>query len=526
MSLSLSCLLKRLSLCQQVQILDENDNQPKFELPRYEVTVQRATPVGTDILMTSANDADTGSNSVLTYVILGHQTPPVFEIEADSGFIKITQQPEEKTYMFHVLVKDGGNPQLRNMVSVSVNVLSKNAKILQFEKAEYRVSVPEDANVNSVVATVRTSFPGSARPHVGLKIIPGNSPSSRGEKFIIDASGEITLKSSLDYETLKRYVLVIEANASAISQVARTVVIVSVTDVNDNKPHFVANPYRVSLPENIKVGSKVLRVFAEDLDDANNGQILYDFTHVNRRESMFFAIDKHTGWITTAAPLNRELSDFLVLSVRATDRGEVTQLSGHTAVHVTVLDVNDSPPKFSQEIFEFFVREDALIGQEVGTLLARDQDLDSDIYFFIMSGDPQTKFAIEQKTGKVFVHTSLDRETVSSYKLNVSASDGLYTSFATLNITVLDANDNPPVCTQSITIVHLSEDVAPGTEVLVVEATDPDADDDGKLRYSVFGQGIGVFTIENGTGKSRCHATSCYVLHCPMATLHFAVSIK
>lgn len=501
--------------------MDENDNQPKFELPRYEVTVQRATPVGTSILMTSANDADSGSNSVLTYVILGHQTPPVFEIEEDSGFIKVAQQPEEKTYMFHVLVKDGGNPQLRNMVSVSVNVLSRNAKILQFEKAEYRVSVPEDTSVNSVITTVRTTFPGSARPLVSFKIIPGNSPQSRGEKFIIDASGQVTLKDSLDYETLKRYVLVVEANASAISQIARTVVIVSVTDVNDNKPHFVANPYRVSIPENIKVGSKVLRVFAEDLDDSNNGQIQYDFTRINMRESKFFHIDKYTGWITTAAPLDREVLDYLVLSVRATDRGEVTQLSGHTAVHVTVLDVNDSPPKFDQDIFEVFVREDALIGQEVGTLVARDKDLNSDIYYFIMSGDPQTKFGIEQKTGKVFVHSSLDRESVSSYKLNVSASDGLFTSFATLNITVLDANDNPPVCTQSISIVHLSEDVPPGTEVLIIEATDPDADDNGKLTYSVFGQGIGVFTIENGTGESRCYVTSRHIIFSSDLTVNY-----
>lgn len=502
------------ALSQQVRILDENDNQPKFELPRYEVTVQRANPIGTNILMTSANDADTGSNSALTYVILGHQTPPVFEIEVMTGIIKIVQQPEEKTYMFHVLVKDGGNPQLRNMVSASVNVLSKNAKILQFEKAEYRVSVPEDTDLNAVVTTVRTSFPGSARLLVGFKIIPGNSPSSRGEKFSVDASGQITLKDSLDYETLKRYVLVIEANASAIAQVARTVVIVSVTDINDNKPHFVANPYRVSIPENIKVGSKVLRVFAEDLDGTNNGQILYDFTRINKRESKFFVVDQHTGWITTVAPLDREVSDSLALSVRATDRGEVTQLSGHTAVHVTVLDVNDSPPKFTPKIFEFFVREDALIGQEVGTLTASDKDLNSDIYFFIMSGDPQTKFGIEQKTGKVFVHSSLDRESVAAYTLNVSASDGLFTSFATLNITVLDANDNPPVCTQSISIVHVSEDVKPGSEVLIIEATDPDADDNGKLRYSVFGQGIGVFTIENGTGESRCYVASRHAVLC------------
>lgn len=450
--------------------------------------------------MTSATDADTGSNSVLTYVILGHQTPPVFEIETDTGLVEITQQPEEKTYKFYVLAKDGGNPQLRNMVPVSVNVLSKSAKILQFDKPEYRVSVPEDTEVRQVITTVRPSFPGSARPLIGFKIIPGNSPSSRGEKFSIDSRGQVKVAEPLDYEILKRYVLVIQADAPAISQVARTVVIVTVTDINDNKPHFVAHPYRVSVPENVKVGSKVLRVFAEDLDDANNGQILYDFTPINRRQSRFFTIDRHTGWITTVLPLDREISDSFVLSVRATDRGEVTQLSGHTAVNVTVLDVNDSPPTFTRDLFEFFVREDALIGQEVGSLEASDKDSNSDFYFFIMSGDPQTKFGIEKKTGKVFVHTFLDRESVSSYKLNVSASDGLYTSFATLNITVLDANDNPPVCTQSISIVHVSEDVEPGSEVLFIEVTDADAEDNGRLKYSVFGQGIGVFEIQNATG--------------------------
>lgn len=454
--------------------------------------------------MTSANDADTGSNGALSYVILGHQTPPVFEVEKDSGFIKISRQPETKTYMFHVLVKDGGFPYLRNTVKVSVNVLRKNAKILQFEKSVYRILVPEDLNTDGIITTLRTLLPGSTRPRVGFQIIPGNSPSSKGDHFSIDASGQIKLKRRLDYETLKRYVLVIEANSSEISQVARTVVIVSVTDVNDNKPHFVANPYRVSIPENMMVKSKVLRVFAEDLDDFQNGKILYDFV----TKTNLFAIDQHTGWITTAAPIDREVANSLVLRVRATDKGEVTQLSGYTVAEVTVLDVNDSPPQFTEDIFTFSVREDALIGQEVGTLTSFDNDTNSDVYFFIMSGDPQTKFGIEQKTGKVFVHSPLDRESVSSYKLNVSCSDGLFTSFTTLIITVLDANDNVPVCTQSISIVHLSEDVKPGTEVMIVEATDADADDNGKLRYSVFGQGMGFFGVENGTGEYHIHITN------------------
>ena len=59
----------------------------------------------------------------------------------------------------------------------------------------------------------------------------------------------------------------------------------------------------------------------------------------------------------------------------------------------------------------------------------------------------------------------------------------------------------PQFVPQSISIVHVREDIKAGSEVLVIEATDEDADDSGKLRYSLFGQGMGVFTIENGTGK-------------------------
>ena len=196
--------------------------------------------MGSHILVTSASDADTGSNSLLTYVILGHQTPPVFEIETDTGAIKIAKQPQVKTYRFYVLVKDGGSPQLGSMVPVSVNVVTKDAKILQFNKPEYRVSIAEDAKVGTVVTIVRPSFPGSTRPLISFKIIPGNSPSSRGEKFSIDANGQIKLEDPLDHETLKRYVLVIEAEAASASQVARTVVIVSVEDINDNTPHSVS----------------------------------------------------------------------------------------------------------------------------------------------------------------------------------------------------------------------------------------------------------------------------------------------
>lgn len=77
---------------------------------------------------------------------------------------------------------------------------------------------------------------------------------------------------------------------------------------------------------------------------------------------MFFFIDKYIGWIIIVVLFNCEFLDFFVLSVCVIDRGEVIQMLGYIVVYVIVLDVNDFLLKFFQEIFEFFVCEDVLIG--------------------------------------------------------------------------------------------------------------------------------------------------------------------
>lgn len=46
----------------------------------------------------------------------------------------------------------------------------------------------------------------------------------------------------------------------------------------------------------------------------------------------------------------------------------------------------------------------------------------------------------------VAVSKTLDREERDFYLLNITATDGTFVTKATVEITVLDANDNSPVC--------------------------------------------------------------------------------
>ena len=55
----------------------------------------------------------------------------------------------------------------------------------------------------------------------------------------------------------------------------------------------------------------------------------------------------------------------------------------------------------------------------------------------------------------MYVKRPLDREEQDLYTLNVTASDGLFVTRATVEVAVTDANDNSPICDQvSLSYTH------------------------------------------------------------------------
>lgn len=65
-----------------------------------------------------------------------------------------------------------------------------------------------------------------------------------------------------------------------------------------------------------------------------------------------------------------------------------------------------------------------------------------------LGGDALGQFAVEnvQSDWRVYVKKPLDREQKDSYLLTVTATDGTFSSKARVEVKVLDANDNSPVC--------------------------------------------------------------------------------
>lgn len=87
------------------------------------------------------------------------------------------------------------------------------------------------------------------------------------------------------------------------------------------------------------------------------------------------------------------------------------------------------------------VNEDALPGTVVVALDTKDRDVDlvSPVEFYITGGDPRSQFQIRQ-TGEVYVAKPLDRERISNYILDVTATDGKFITTTKVTIDILDAN--------------------------------------------------------------------------------------
>ena len=92
-------------------------------------------------------------------------------------------------------------------------------------------------------------------------------------------------------------------------------------------------------------GTQVARITANDVD--TNPTLLYDFTpQGNPRQT--FSIDRFSGRITLARPLNHEERSHFVLGLVVND----TKYQDVTQLDVYVQDENDNAPVFSQRSYE------------------------------------------------------------------------------------------------------------------------------------------------------------------------------
>ena len=432
-------------------ISDVNDNHPVFEEDVITVRLNENLPNSSQIAIFEATDADT--NSQVSYHLQNTEQIP-FSIEPTTGIIILTDPLDyesETGYIVEVIASDSGLPSLSSSASLAVQVIDLNDNPPTFSQEHYFVSVSESQAVgSSVLQMVATDRDSGENAAISFMLTAGNLNST----FEIGVeTGLITLAKSLDFEQVSSYRLSVSAiNSLATNQLVTTVVVtVQLLETNEHAPVFPQTLYEQSIQENQLAGINLITLAASDLDGGPSGQFRYQITSGNER--MFFDI-LNNGTLVTLAPLDREQQETHNLTVIAIDMG-IPPLSGSTQVHITVLDINDSPPMFLiSTSYTATLLENVGSGTDINIsppLRVSDADdpdsINAEVTFSIILGDPEEVFSINALTGQLQAMGSVDFEQVNTYELIIEVKDNgipALSSDATVVINILDVNDNPP----------------------------------------------------------------------------------
>nr|XP_014351913.1 PREDICTED: cadherin EGF LAG seven-pass G-type receptor 2 [Latimeria chalumnae] len=487
-----------------VTVTDTNDHDPVFEQPEYKESVRENLEIGYEVLTVRATDGDGPANNNILYRILNDDgVNAVFEIDPRSGVVRTKGPVDRETVEYYQLVVEA-NDQGRDpgphssTATVYITVEDDNDNSPQFSEKRYIVQVPEDVSPNTQILQVMASDKDKANNAlVHYSIMSGNT---RGQFYIDAQSGDIDVVSQLDYEMNKEYTLRIRAQDGGRPPLSNIsgLVTVQVLDVNDNAPIFVSTPFQSTVLENVPIGYSVIHIQAIDADYGENSRLEYKL--LDTSPNFPFAINNNTGWIVVATELDRETVDCYNFGVEAKDHGSPSMTSS-ASVSITVLDVNDNNPEFTEKMYYMRLNEDAAVGTSVLTVLAVDRDGNSVVTYQISNGNTRNRFSITSQSGGGLITLALplDYKLERQYILTITASDGTRFDTAQVYVNVTDANTHRPVFQSSHYTVTINEDKPVGTTVVIISATDEDTGENSRITYFME-DSIPQFKIDPDTG--------------------------
>ncbi|XP_075131440.1 protocadherin gamma-B7-like isoform X28 [Leptodactylus fuscus] len=302
-------------------------------------------------------------------------------------------------------------------------------------------------------------------------------------------NGDLFILDRIDRETLCVDKLSCFINLEAVIENPLTfyTITIEIQDVNDNAPIFSKKYYDISISESALPGAHFPLVNAQDPDLGTNSIQSYSLT-----SNEYFTIGEQTTKdqlkyldIILEKSLDREKQSFYELILTAHDGGKPPK-TGTAIIRITVQDVNDNFPRFSQAINHLKIPENSPVGSLVVQLNATDEDEGTNglvtYSFSHISKNADKIFSIDSISGDIKISGTLDYEVSDSYEMTVEAKDGggLVTR-CKVSVQVIDVNDNAPDITVTTLAETISEDSPPGTVIAIINVRDLDSGMNGEI---------------------------------------------
>ncbi|XP_078405897.1 protocadherin alpha-C2-like [Cetorhinus maximus] len=509
-----------------VEILDVNDNSPSFLKDEFSLQIGELTAPGARFPVESAHDPDVGTNTISTYQIspndhfgIKMQTRTDGSKTAELLLEKSLDREKQSSFYIVMTAIDGGVPHRSGTAQILIIVMDVNDNAPVFDHEIYRATMPENAPQGTLVTKinavdldqgVNAELTYSFTSHVSERI---------GELFKLDPlTGEIRVQAVLDFEESSVYELDVRAvdNAPPI-MAGHAKVMVDLIDMNDNAPMIEVSSVSSRVPEDAAPGSVIAAISVTDLDSGANGQVKCQVLGDIPFKLQRFLANNYK--LVTRDILDRETAPLYSINISAWDGGSPPLHTSKTIL-VSVSDINDNAPRFTESSYNVYLMENNIPGGSIFAVSALDSDLDQngEVIYSILDNQrdesPTSVYVtINSKNGNLYAIRSFDYEKMKYFHVKVQAQDAgslPLSSTAIVNFIILDQNDNAPIIVSPLTwnssasVEIVPQSVYPGYLVTKLIATDADSGQNARLSYQLLGAtDPELFTVGPLTGEVR-----------------------
>ncbi|XP_077433267.1 protocadherin gamma-C5-like isoform X50 [Vanacampus margaritifer] len=430
---------------------------------------------------------------------------------------KTLDRERKSSHQLLLTALDGGNPVMSGTAQITVTVLDNNDNFPVFDKNLYKAYLLENIAKDTFILKLTATDADEGQNGEVEYFFSKRTPDSVLSVFKLNSqTGEIFLKGDLDYEKIAFYKIEVTAKDKGMPEMeSHCRVQIDVIDINDNTPEIILTSEPQPVREDAPSGSVVALLTSRDADSGNNSKVTLQLP----KGSPFILKPSFSNnyALVTSGALDRERVSEYNIEITATDSGS-PPLSSKKMIAVSITDVNDNPPVFSQSSYNVYLKENGVAGSILYSVSASDLDagenakvsysiVDSKVHDVSVS----SYVYVNSENGSIYSMHSFDYEKVKVFEVQVEAKDQgspSLSSNASVHVFILDQNDNAPAVIypspHAASHLRVPRSAKAGYLLSKVTAVDADSGHNAWISYKVAeATDASLFTLSLYTGEVR-----------------------